>query len=191
MSDESNYATRLLEDLNAGYQSAAEKLTPLVYNDLRSIAGRFLRGESPNHTLQPTALVHEAFLHLIDQTRVQWQGQTHFKAVGATAMRRVLIDHARARRAQKRGGDFKQITLTGLLTPSHEEAIDLVMLDDALEKLSQLDERQYRVVELRFLGGLTEAEVADILKVSRTTVQSEWRMAKAWLSGELRKAGLR
>lgn len=190
MVDSSNHPTELLVEVQAGRRSAAEELASLVYDDMRSIAARFFGGENPNHTLQPTALVHEAFLHLIDQTRVEWQGQTHFKAVGATAMRRLLIDHARARRAQKRGGEFQRITLTGLMTPSQENTIDLLVLDETLEKLSKLDERQYRVVELRFLGGLTEQEVADVLGISRTTVQSEWRMAKAWLSGELRKAGL-
>lgn len=186
----SDHPTQLLADLTGGRQAAAAELAPLIYDDLRSIAERYLRGESPDHTLQPTALVHEAFLHLIDQSRVEWQGRTHFKAVGATAMRRLLIDHARAKRAQKRGGDFQRVTLADLINPSQESSVDLIILDEALEKLSHLDERQYRVVELRFLGGLTEQEVADVLSVSRTTVQSEWRMAKAWLSGELRKAGL-
>jgi len=111
-----NDPTQLLTDLTAGRKAAAAELAPLIYDDLRSIANRYFRAEFPGHTLQPTALVHEAFLHLIDQTRIEWQGRTHFKAVGATAMRRLLIDHARARRAQKRGGDLERVTLSGLRT---------------------------------------------------------------------------
>lgn len=189
MAEGPDHPTRLLADLTAGRSAAAAELAPLIYEDLRALAERYLRGESVDHTLQPTALVHEAYLQLIDQTRVEWQGLTHFKAVGATAMRRLLIDHARGKRALKRGGDLQRVTLSDVFNSTQNSTIDLVLLDEVLEKLSQLDDRQYRVVELRFLGGLTEQEVAAVLGISRTTVQGEWRMAKAFLSSELRKAG--
>jgi len=181
-------ATAILSELARGDESAAARLLPLVYQELRALAHSYFDAERPDHTLEPTALVHEAFVRLVGQTRVEWRSRAHFFAVAATAMRRVLTDHARKHRALKRGGDQERIPLTNVPTPSGASLVDLVDLDDALERLAALDERQYRIVELRFFGGLTVEQVAEVLEVSKTTVEGEWRMARAWLSTVLRKA---
>jgi RNA polymerase sigma-70 factor (ECF subfamily) len=183
--------TAILAEAAEGDDSAAARLLPKVYDELRALAQSYFQLERPDHTLQPTALVHEAFVRLIDQTRVEWKSQAHFIAIAATAMRRILADHARQHRAIKRGGDRKRVPLTKLSTPSGDSMVDLIELDDVLTKLATLDERQSRIVELRFFGGLTVAQVADVLGISKTTVESEWRMVRAWLSAELRKADLR
>ncbi len=179
--------TQLLEKLSDGDDSAADQLLPLVYEDLRGLADGYFRFDRGGHTLQPTALVHEAFVKLV-QSSSSWKSRAHFFAVAATAMRQIMIDHARRKRTEKHGGGLERVTLDNLITPNGEKDVDIVALDEILAELARLDPRQYRIVEMRFFGGLTEEEVATILGVSRTTVQSEWRAAKAWLSKELRKA---
>ncbi len=178
--------TQVLIDAS-GEQPAdvAKKLMPLVYDELRQLAERYLRSERRGHTLQPTALVHEAFMRLIDQSRVDWKGRTHFYAVGAQAMRRILIDHARARGRGKRGGDWQRVLLDEVDTPQELGDVDLVALHEALESLAALDENQARIVELRFFGGLTVKEVAHVLGVSKRKVEGDWTHAKAWLRNAL------
>ena len=184
-------ATAILSQMAEGDGTAAARLLPLVYGELRALAQSYFQLERPDHTLEPTALVHEAFVRLVDQTRVKWKSRAHFFAVAATAMRRILADHARRHRAAKRGGDRKRVPLTNVPTPSGSRVVGIVDLDDALAQLENLDKRQYRIVELRFFGGLTVAQVAEVLSVSKTTVESEWRMVRAWLSAELRRGDSR
>lgn len=177
--------TRLLEGLRGGERSAFDRLFPLVYAELRKIAGRRLGGVRQGHTLAPTALVHEAFLKMIDQRGVAWQSRAHFFAVAARAMRQILVDHARRRAAAKRGGDF-EITSLDDESPSVWLPIEEVLaLDEALERLETLDPRLRTVVELRFFGGLEEREVAEVLGVVTRTVQRDWVRARAWLYKEL------
>jgi len=159
----------------------AQKLMPIVYDELRELAERYLRAERRGHTLQPTALVHEAFMRLVDQSRVDWKGRTHFYAVGAEMMRRILIDHARSRGRNKRGGEWQRVQLDEELTPADIQDVDLVALHEALEALAALDAQQARIVELRFFGGLTVEEVAHVLGVSKRKVEGDWTHAKAWL----------
>ncbi len=188
MSDD---ATRMLLDAGNGDSIAAEQLLPLVYDELRQLAERQLRLERPGHTLQPTALVHEAWLRLIDQTRVHWQNRAHFLAIAATAMRRILVNHAKARASLKRGGeghDRLRVPLDQLVDSLSDHA-DLAALDEALKRLAELDPQQARVVEMRFFGGLTVDEVAKSLELSPRTVHRDWAMARAWLRGELLKGG--
>ncbi len=180
--------TQLLGQLAEGHGSAAERLLPLVYEDLRELARNYFNRQEAGHTLQPTALVHEAFIKLVD-TSSRWRDRAHFYAVAATALRQILIDHARRKRAEKRGGQWERVTLSNVLTPGGDEAIDVLALDEILGRLAALDPRQHRIVELRFFAGLSEEEIGGVLGVSRTTVQTEWRSAKAWLGKELRKAG--
>ena len=169
-------------------RATAEELFPVVYDELRRIAKGYMSRETPGHTLQPTALVHEAYLKLVDQSRVDWRGRTHFFAVGAKVMRRVLIDHARTRKRAKRGGDWLRVTLTGLAGSPLGGDLDptqLLALHSALEKLAQLDERQARVVELRYFAGLKMSEVAEVLGVSKRTADGDWAKARIWLEQEL------
>ena len=178
--------TRLLVAWGQGDQQALEQLTPLVYKELRRLAQWHLNGERPGHTLQATALVNEAYLRLVDINQIQWQDRAHFFAMAARQMRRILIDAARARGNQKRGADVRKVSLTqGLSVPDRPE--DLIALDEALEALGEIDERRARVVEMRFFGGLSVDEVAEVLKVSADTVKRDWKLAKAWLGRELRK----
>lgn len=163
----------------------AEELIPLVYDELRNLARSYLDRESSGHTLQPTALVNEAFLRLVDQKRIQWQGRTHFFATGAQMMRRILVDHARSKSRQKRGGGRKRIQLMDDMHVSRRRDEDVLVVDELLEQLAQLDERQARIVEMRFFGGLTVQEVAEVLGLSKRTVESEWTMIRAWLRKEL------
>ena len=178
-------ATQILAELKAGDANATERLFPLVYREFRAMAARYLRNERVDHTLEPTALVHEAYLKMIDQNRIDWQGRTHFFAVAAQAMRRVLIDHARQHRRQKRGGGRQKIMLDESLAISPKRAEELVALDEALDRLAGLDQRQAKVVEMRFFGGMKVEEVAKVLEVSKRTVEGDWTMAKAWLKREL------
>ncbi len=164
---------------------SADDLLPLVYDELRRLAEGYLRRERPGHTLQPTALVHEAYLRLVDQDRVDWQGRTHFLAVGAHMMRRLLIDHARGRGRVRRGGDRQRLTLDDEMAAVAGQDVDLLALHEALETLAELDERQARIVELRFFAGLRVDEVAQVLGVSRRTVEGDWTHARAWLRREL------
>jgi RNA polymerase sigma factor (TIGR02999 family) len=177
--------TQLLVDAGAGDREAAAELMPLVYERMRALAGHVFRGQPAAHTLQPTALVHEAFVCLVDRDRVQWRDRRHFIAVCAVAMRGILADHARRKRAAKRGGDgWQRVTLSE--TPSGRGAeFDLIALDDALTALAERSERQAKIIELRFFGGLTMPEIAEELDVSLSTVEADWRMARAWLSAEL------
>jgi RNA polymerase sigma factor (TIGR02999 family) len=177
--------TRLLADLEAGQPGAETELLPLVYAELRRVAAGYMRRERPGHTLQATALVHEAYIQLVDQTRVTWRNRAHFFAVAAQIMRRILVDHARAHRAQKRGGDARKLTLEEAIGVFGGRDVALEALDDALSTLCQLDPRQGRIVELRFFGGLTIDETAEVLGVSAPTVEREWRMARAWLHSQL------
>jgi RNA polymerase sigma-70 factor, ECF subfamily len=179
--------TRLLIQLTDGDGAALEELLPLVYNELRRLAGNYLRRERVSHTLQPTALVHEAYLRLVDQTQVQWQNRAHFFGVAAQMMRRILVDHARQHHAEKRGGEFQKLSLDENIDVLGDRAGELVALDEALERLNAIDPQKRRVVELRFFGGLSVDETAEVLNVSAPTVKRQWRMAKAWLYGEIQK----
>jgi RNA polymerase sigma factor (TIGR02999 family) len=183
--DDSQVVPRLLTGIQSGDRISAERLLPIVYGQLREIAARQMRGEAENNTLQPTALVHEAYLKLVDQSRVDWKGRTHFVAVAAQAMRRILVDHARNRQALKRGGAFQRITLDERLAAEWQSDQDLLSLECALEKLSKLDPRQAQIVELRFFGGLPLDKVAEALGMSKRSVEREWTMIRAWLRREL------
>jgi len=179
---------RRLEAVAAGDRSAAAELMPLVYDELRSLAAAYLRHERPDHTLEPTAVVNEAFLRLVDQRKTDWKSRAHFVAVGASMIRRVLIDHARATKAAKRGGSWTRVTLDRPLADGVDH-VEMISLDDALKRLEAVDERQARVVELRFFGGLGTKETAHVIGVSPRTVESDWAMAKAWLRRELTREG--
>src|SRR3989475_2110260 len=181
--------TQLLRAWSEGDESALEKLTPLVYREMYRLAGHYMGGERPGHTLQATALVNEAYMRLIDWKNVQWQNRAHFFAVSAQMMRRILVDYARSRKNQKRGGDVCRVTLDEAFVFSKEKRPDLVALDTALERLAELDARKSKVVELRFFGGLSVEEAAEVLKVSPFTVHRDWRLAKAWLHRELTPDG--
>jgi len=177
--------TQLLMAWSQGENSALERLTPLVYEELRRLAHRYVGTERAAHTLQTTALVNEAYLRLVDGGRVNWQDRAHFFAVSARLMRRILVDWARSRHAQKRGGQPQQVTLNEALVLSRAHGEDLVALDEALQKLSELDARKGQVVEMRFFGGLSVEETAAALSVSPDTVLRDWRLAKLWLLREL------
>ena len=180
-------ATEILSQLAKGDPNAADRLMRLVYEELRALAGSFFRNQPADHTLQPTALVHEAFLKLIDQSSVRFNDRAHFFAVAATAMRQILADHARRISAAKRGGGHDRVGMefVTLASDDSNQQADLVSLNDALEKLERFDPRQHRVVELRFFGGLTVEEAAEVIGVSRPTVELDWRAARAWLNVEL------
>lgn len=182
--DEIDVAESLNEMAN-GRESEAERLMPLVYDQMRALARSLLNQEVPGHTLQPTALVNEAYLKLADQNRVSWKGKTHFFAIGAKVMRRILVDHARGRKRQKRGGGMRRISLDEELRVSSRNDEDVLAIEDALTRLDTLDPRQAKIIELRFFGGLTVEEVAEVLRVSKRTVESDWTMARAWLRREL------
>ena len=177
--------TRLLDDVREGDRGAFDRLFPLVYGELRKVAARRLAGARRDHTLAPTAVVHEAYLKMVDQEGVPWQSRAHFFAIAARAMRQILIDHARRRQAIKRGGDLHPTTLgekpLGLEIPIEE----MLALDEALDRLEELDPRLRRVVEMRFFGGLQEKEVAEVLGVTTRTIQRDWTKARAWLYKEL------
>lgn len=179
--------TQALAELRGGDGHAAGRLMPLVYDELRRLAGQYLSGENPGHTLQPTALVHEAYLRLVKQPEPDWQTRVHFFAVAAQAMRRILVDHARSRGAAKRGGDRHKVSLDEARSVALEPEEYLLALDEALEKLAALDSQQSRIVELRFFGGLTLEETASLLRISVKTVQRDWLMARGWLHREVTK----
>ncbi len=183
---ENTDTTDILRRLNSGDGSATAELLPLVYQELRAIAGHYFRDQPADHTLQPTALVHEAFLKLVNQTGASWQSRAHFLAVAATAMRQILVDHARARAAAKRGGDRLQLTLDEAVVPaSGAHEVDMLALHEFLTTLATLDERQGRIVEMRFFGGMRVKEIAEVLGVTKTTVDNLWRAARAWLNAQL------
>lgn len=173
--------TQLLLDWSSGDREAFDRLAPLVYDELRNLAHRYMRRERPGHTLQTTALVNEAYIRLIDQKSVRWQNRAHFFAIAAGMMRRILVDYARRRLYEKRGGDAHQVSLDEAAVLAPERAADLVAIDEALMSLAAHDPRKSEIVTLRFFGGLSIEEVAEVLAISRTTVQREWRAAKAWL----------
>lgn len=185
MGDTERDVTQMLLAWSAREPGAEEGLFPLVYGELRRIAGLYLQRERAGHTLQPTALVHEAYLRLIDQTRVTWQNRAQFYGVAATMMRRILVNHARDRATEKRGGAQCRLSLESADIPVEQCATDLLDLDEALGRLAALDERKSRVVELLYFGGLEVKEVAEILQVSEKTVQRDWNMARSWLYREL------
>ena len=178
-------ATEALTQYASGDKLAAHRLAPLVYDELHSLAEAWMSRERDDHTLQPTALVHEAYLRLIDQSRVSWNDRGHFVAIASEVIRRVLVDHARKRGTVKRGGALKRISLDGMDQGAHEEGVDLIALDEAIEELGRLHERQRRIVEMRFFGGMTIQETAQNLGISPATVKVEWAMARAWLRGRL------
>jgi RNA polymerase sigma factor (TIGR02999 family) len=177
--------TQLLLEMQQGRCGAADELLALVYNELRRIAGGYMRRERPNHTLQATALVHEVYMQLVDQTRVDWKNRAHFFGVAAQLMRRILVEHARGHNAQKRGGAVSKISLEEVVNHLPQKELTLVALDDALQELERLDSRQSRIVELRFFGGLTTEETSEVMAISTATVEREWRSARAWLHSQL------
>lgn len=178
-------ATQLLYRIKSGDELAAEKLMPLVYEQLRAVAGSYFRRQPANHTLQPTALVNEAFMKLVRCSDCDWESRAHFMAVAASAMRQILRDRARRRRTVKHGGSQKQVALEVVEPASPGSSIDILSLDDALTRLESLNERHAQIVKLRFFGGLTVEETAHILEVSKGTVENDWRVIRAWLRSEL------
>ncbi|HEX8999736.1 MAG TPA: sigma-70 family RNA polymerase sigma factor [Blastocatellia bacterium] len=188
MSDpHSQEITHLLRAWGQGDAAALEKLMPLVYAELRRLARRYMKRQRPDHPLQTTALVNEAYLRLIDSSRVQWQDRAHFFAVSAQLMRRILVDFARAQGNLKRGGGAQQLSLDQAMAVSAERSADLIALDDALNTLATMNPRQSQIVELRYFGGLSEEETAEALKVSPRTVRRDWSLARAWLYRELNR----
>jgi RNA polymerase sigma-70 factor, ECF subfamily len=182
------HVTRLLQAWGQGEDAALKELLPLVHHELRRLARRYMFGERPGHTLQTTALVNEAYLRLVNSRQVKWQNRAHFFAISAQLMRRILVDHARTRGYQKRGGGVPKVTLDEAVMGPRERGHNLVALDDALKALADIDPRKSKVVELRFFGGLSVEETAAVLKVSPDTVMRDWRLAKAWLAREMEKA---
>ena len=187
MSASSQNITRLLFDWRNGDQTALDSLMPLVYEELSRMANHYMRNERRGHTLQTSALVNEAYLRLVDHESIQWQNRAHFFGVAAQAMRRILVDHARSRNYQKRGGGTQQVSIDEAATLSQGRTSELIALDDALRELEKMDERKCRVVELRYFGGLSLEETAEVLGVSVPTVTRDWITAKAWLMREMAK----
>lgn len=185
MTTTSQEVSQLLRAWNDGDQDALDKLMPLVYEELRRMARRHMDRQGPGHMLQTTALIHEAFLRLVNQKEPHWQNRVHFFAVAASAMRQILVDYARARHALKRGGEGFVISLDEAAVASNEREADMVALDDALESLAAIDRRKCQVVEMRYFGGLSVEETAEVLKVSPETVARDWRLARTWLLREL------
>jgi RNA polymerase sigma-70 factor (ECF subfamily) len=179
--------TQLLHRIQDGDRSAEEKLVPILYKELHRLAAHYMRRERGDHTLQPTALVNEAYLRLVRTPNIDWESRIHFFGVAAQLMREVLVDHARAHLASKRGGDVGKVSLDELRVYSPEKSGELVALDEALDRLARQDQRMSRVVELRFFGGLTFEQIATILKVSEKTAKRDWQLARAWLRGEISK----
>ncbi len=177
--------TQLLLNWSKGDQAALEELMPLVYNELRRLASAYLRRERPNHTLQSTALVHEAFMRLVNQQEVQWQSRAHFFAIAAQMIRRILVDHARSQRAEKRGSGAVKLELDAALAIPLKTDVDLVLLNDARDRLAEMDPRQSRLVELRFFAGLSIEETAQVMQLSPATIKREWNAARAWLFREI------
>jgi RNA polymerase sigma factor (TIGR02999 family) len=185
MGGEHEQITLLLKEMSGGRTEASEQLVPLVYDELRRIASRYMQRERCQHTLQPTALVHEAYIKLVDQSQADWKDRVHFFAMAAQMMRHILVDYARRVRAEKRGGACKQVTLEEGLAYTETHSTTMLAVDEALDRLAQLDQRQCRIVELRYFVGLSVEETAEVLQVSTRTVKREWRLAKAWLYAEL------
>jgi RNA polymerase sigma factor (TIGR02999 family) len=186
MQSQSKDVTQLLIDWNHGDAEAVGKLMPIIYAELHKIAAHYLSKERVNHTLQPTALVHETYLQLIEASRVNWQNRAHFFGAAARSMRHILVDHARSHQAAKRGGGYK-VSISDDMAIAQPKEIDLIALDDALNLLAELDPQQSRVVELKFFGGLSIDEIAEALSISPATVKRHWASAKAWLNREINK----
>lgn len=180
-----NQVTQILHDWSGGDREAPERLMPLVYDEMRRIARSFISRERQGHTLQPTALVNEAYLRLVDQNSITWQSRAHFYSVAASMMRRVLIDHARTRATEKRGGGAVRLSIEDVQVPVEERAANFVAMDEALERLSQFNERGRKIVEMRFYAGMSEEEIAEVLGVSTRTVLRDWKAARVWLFREL------
>jgi RNA polymerase sigma-70 factor, ECF subfamily len=187
-SSRSSQVTQLLETFDPGDRPAGEQLFADVYTELRVLAARYLRRERKSHTLQPTALVNEAYLKLVGQTRVDWRSRAHFLAIAAQAMRQILVDHARRHRAARRGGNRHRISLDDNLIIESNRNVDLLALEDALTKLAKLDPRQAQMIELRFFGGLSMADVAQVMAISKRSLEREWTMVRAWLRRELSRS---
>jgi RNA polymerase sigma factor (TIGR02999 family) len=180
--------TQMLRECSSGKTAAWNDLLPVVYDELHRQAARYMRRERPGHTLQTTALIHEAYLKLIDQRNVNWESRTHFFAIAAQAMRRILVDYAKTAHRKKRGGNDIKLPLDEAMPiASEERSVDLIALDEALEKLAERDQQQARIVELRYFSGLTLEETAEALHISRATVAGDWSMAKVWLYRELNR----
>jgi RNA polymerase sigma factor (TIGR02999 family) len=178
--------TQLLVRWSQGDQAALDKLMPLVYSELHRLAGAYLRRERPGHTLQPTALVNEAYLRLVDQKNARWQNRAQFFGVAAQLMRRILVDHARQHQAAKRGGsDLRRLSITSAEPVANKSELDLLALHEALEELTKIDPQQGRVVELKFFGGLSIEETAEVMGIGHATVERDWKMARAWLRRKL------
>lgn len=177
--------TRLLSDWSNGDRRALDELLPLVYEELRRLAGAYLRREREAHTLQSTALVHEAFLRMVNQRDVEWHGRAHFFGIAAQMIRRILVDHARAQRTAKRGSGAVMLELDESIAASQQRDLDLIALDDALSRLGAMDRRQGRIVELRFFAGLSVEDTAEVMGISTATVKREWASARAWLFREV------
>jgi RNA polymerase sigma factor (TIGR02999 family) len=185
--DQHEDLTILLGRAAAGEAAAAAELLPLVYDELRKLAGAYFRDERRSHTLQPTALVHEAYIRLVNQPDIAWESRRQFFVLAARAMRNILVDHARGKRREKRGGGWGRVAIDDVkASDAASDTLDLIALDEALERLATLDERKARLVELRFFGGLTSEEAAKVLEISRSTAADEWRMARAWLLREMK-----
>jgi RNA polymerase sigma factor (TIGR02999 family) len=178
--------TQLLIDWSHGDQKALETLTPLVYEELRRLAASYMRRERPDHTLQSTALVHEAYVRLVDQ-RVEWKSRSHFFGIAAQMMRRILVDHAKQHKSAKRGAGIRPVTLDEPLLVAEQPSLDIVALDDALRALGAIEPQRARIVELRFFGGLSNEETAEVLAISPATVQRQWSGARAWLHHEVNR----
>jgi RNA polymerase sigma factor (TIGR02999 family) len=176
-----NTITQLLIEWRSGDKAALDALIPIVHQELHKLAKHYLRGERADHTLQTSALVNEVYLRLIDHQNINWQNRAHFFGVAAQAMRRVLVDYARSRKTEKRGGDVLQVSLDGAVNVAEEKAVELIALDDALQDLEKMDARKSRIVELRYFGGLSVEETAEVLGLAPITVNREWSTAKAWL----------
>src|SRR6266567_5872178 len=188
MDTQGGNVTVLLAELTKGNEEAAAKLIPMVYEELRRLAGSYMRRERSDHTLQATALVHEAYLKLIEQRAVNWQSRAHFFGIAAQIMRRILVDHARGHLRDKRGGGQSEVPLDEAIVFAPQQSGELVRLDQALDRLALIDPRQAKIVELRFFGGLTVEEASEVIGISPKTVKRDWSVAKAWLHGELKQS---
>jgi RNA polymerase sigma factor (TIGR02999 family) len=185
-SEKTREITLMLQEWSAGNREALDQLMPLVYEELRRQAARYLRNERSGHTLQTTALIHEAYLKLVDQREVNWQNRAHFYGIAAEMMKRILLDHAKARHREKRGGNAENLPLNeAFYVAADEKRIDLIALDEALSRLAKMDERQARIVEFRYFGGLSVEDTAEVLSISVATVKRDWSSAKAWLRLEI------
>ena len=185
MSEASENVTQLLVDWSSGSKQALDRLVPIVYDELRRQAARYLKRDRVGHTLQTTALIHEAYLRLVDQKNVHWQNRAHFFGIAAQLMRQILVDHARTRKRAKRGGSRIRVSLNEATAVATVRDLDIVALDEALARLAEIDPQQSRVVELRYFSGLNVEETAEVLGISPATVKREWRSAKAWLHREI------